>query len=87
MDNLSRNALLASQAGMSYGKWKALQEIVVPEKKVLPEGWRLCPLCGKEFTGRKNKRHCSKECQLEHYNAKRRKTNKEYVGKCRKVNR
>jgi hypothetical protein len=87
MDNLARNALLATQAGMSYGKWKALQPVVVPEKKELPEGWRLCPGCGKEFTGRSNKKYCSPECQHQHYNIKQRKTNKEYMRQYRKRRR
>ena len=87
MDRLAMNAMLAMKAGMSYGKWKALQPAVVPEKKELPEGWRLCPGCGKEFTGRKNKKYCCKECQVEDYHKRISKTNKEYVRQCRKRRR
>ena len=74
VDNLARNALLATQAGMSYGKWKAMQPVAEPKLKELPEGWRLCR-CGKAFTGRANKKYCCPECQHKHYNIKRRKTN------------
>ena len=81
------NAMLAMKAGMSYGKWKALQPAVVPEKKELPEGVRLCPHCGKEFTGRKNKKFCGPECKVQYTNIKRRKTNKEYMRQYRKRRR
>lgn len=55
MDNLARNAMLAKQANMSYGKWKALQPIVSVEKmEKIPEGWRRCayPPCNKPFKPR-----------------------------------
>ncbi len=87
MDNLARNALLATQAGMSYGKWKALQPIVEPKKKELPEGWRVCPVCGTEFTGQSSKKFCCKKCQVKDYHKRVRKTNKEYAQKGRRVAR
>ena len=65
MDNLARNAMLARQAGMSYGKWKALQPVVTPDRKELPEGWRVCANCGKEFKGRSNKKYCNPDCKYE----------------------
>ena len=71
MDNLARNAMLARQANMSYGKWKAMQPQAEIITKQLPEGWRRC-WCGKEFTGRANKKHCCRACRVEHYNRKRR---------------
>ena len=49
MDNLARNAMLAKQAGMSYGKWKAMQEPAPIKKQEIPEGWKKCPGCGKAF--------------------------------------
>ena len=79
MDNLARNALLATQAGMSYGKWKAMQPVVVIEKRELPEGVKLCRYCGKEFDSVNNKKYCSSECLLE----QRRKNNRESMKRCR----
>ena len=45
MDRLARNAMLARQANMSYGKWKAMQE---PVKIVQKEEKHYCLNCGKE---------------------------------------
>lgn len=74
MDNLARNAMLASQAGLSYGKWKALQPAIVPTKKADPADIKVCPHCQKAFTGRNNQKYCSLECREKTYNKKRRKT-------------
>jgi hypothetical protein len=38
MDNLARNAMLAKQSGLSYGKWKAMQPIVEIKKPEIQEG-------------------------------------------------
>ena len=70
MDRLARNAMLARQAGMSYGKWKALQPVVPIEKveRPLPEGWKTCEQCGKEFFSlRKAQRFCELGCRNEAY--------------------
>lgn len=59
------NAMLASQAGMSYGKWKALQPVVpiATKKEEIPEGWKACEYCGKQFKPRNGKRFCDGECR------------------------
>lgn len=52
MAGLSRDALCARRAGMSYGKWMAMKDVQKPNIKAedeLPEGWRKCKLCGKPF--------------------------------------
>ena len=51
MDNLAKDAAAALAAGMSYGKWKAMQDnpVVIEKKEVLREGWKVCPVCGKKF--------------------------------------
>lgn len=74
MDNLARNAMLARQAGLSYGKWKALQPATVPIKEAEPEGLKVCLHCEKAFSGRNNQKYCSLECREKAYNKKRRKT-------------
>lgn len=48
MDNLAKEAKLARQAGMSYGKWKAMQNPVKINKEI-PEGWSVCQWCGQPF--------------------------------------
>ena len=66
MDKLALDAAAALAAGMSYGKWKALQGIKVPEKKVegIPEGWKACKHCGKPFKpNRASQLYCEIECQ------------------------
>lgn len=72
MDNLARNAMLAKQAGMSYGKWKSLQPRVEVEKKP-PEGWIPCEYCGKYFKPTMNKRFCEMACQRKSYDERTRK--------------
>lgn len=72
MDNLARNAMLAKQAGMSYGQWKSLQPPDKIEKKI-PEGWVVCKWCGKHFKPRTNQKYCDIDCRVYAYNAKIRK--------------
>ena len=67
MDNLARNAMLAKQAGMSYGKWKALQPRV--EVKVQKETKPLtneskCIRCGTVFykADKRKRLYCNEEC-------------------------
>ena len=78
MDNLSRMAVLATNAGMSYGQWMALQGDTKPERneeKGIPDGFFVCRHCGKLFRPnmKKNQRFCDMECQRQSYYAKRRK--------------
>ena len=65
MDNLARNAMLARQADMSYGKWKALQPIVpIKPKEVDESKMKSCPWCGKKFECKKpNQKYCEPYCQ------------------------
>lgn len=64
MDNLARNAMLAREAGMSYGKWKAMQ-VPVEVKKPGPDPNTItCPECGAAFVKDSPKRkYCSYRCQ------------------------
>ena len=48
MDKLAREAMLAREAGMTYGKWKALQP-KEEKPKGIPDGWIRCKCCGKPF--------------------------------------
>ncbi|MBQ2785850.1 MAG: hypothetical protein IJF02_05055 [Oscillospiraceae bacterium] len=63
-DKLAQEVAQALACGMSYGKWKAMQDPVKIEKK-LPEGWKACEWCGKHFkpkTARPQK-YCEVNCQ------------------------
>lgn len=62
MDRLSRNAMLAKQAGMSYGKWKAMQP-PVDATKTIPDGWKACEYCGKPFPPKSHQRFCEYSCR------------------------
>lgn len=45
MDNLAKDAAAALAAGMSYGKWKAMQDpvkIEEPNPDEIPEGYKIC---------------------------------------------
>lgn len=65
MDKLSCEVTKALAEGMSYGKWKAKQEIVSPDKRDLPKGWILCQWCGKPFKPAHVQRYCSQPCRHE----------------------
>ena len=74
-DKLSLDAAEARAAGMSYGKWKALQgEPVIVEKKI-PAGWSVCKYCGKPFKPRVGsaQKYCEEFCQRSAYTERRKK--------------
>lgn len=64
-DKLDLEAKAASDAGMSYGKWKAMQNPVRIEQPKTEQGRKItCAFCGKEVY-RKDKRrakYCSPLC-------------------------
>jgi predicted nucleic acid-binding Zn ribbon protein len=75
LDRLTRDVLAAQEAGMSYGKWKALhphtgeeenepEELIVdPSKRVL-----VCIKCGKTFLAsnrQANQKYCSDACKYQ----------------------
>lgn len=70
LDNLTRDALAAEAAGMSYGKWKALRPKTKPEKgrKTKDDGskiYRECRVCGRRFEVKHpNHQICSDDCRL-----------------------
>lgn len=65
-DKLAQDVSKAIAAGMSYGKWKAMQEPVKVEKEI-PEGWRVCEYCGKPFKKKHGKRFCDMDCRQKAY--------------------
>ena len=70
MDKLSWENAHALAAGMSYGKWKAMQEPVkIVPKTESTEGWQPCEYCGTLFKPKKGKRFCCDECRREAYYA------------------
>lgn len=73
MDNLARDAMVAQQAGMSYGKWKSLQPVAILKVKGSPKGLKLCAHCGTVFGGKNNQKYCTEECREKARYKKRRK--------------
>lgn len=71
MDNIARDAMLARQAGLSYGKLKAMQPVVEVEKNKIPDGWIPCEWCGKPFAPKSRKRFCEIGCRTEAYRENR----------------
>lgn len=66
IDKLAQDASKALAAGLSYGKWMAMQEPVKVEKE--PEkGYKTCPQCGKKFKAGKNKKYCEEYCRQQAY--------------------
>lgn len=76
MDRLARNAMLARQANMSYGKWKAMQPVVEVVKPEIPEGWSKCEECGVAFKPKRSKRFCDVTCRMQNRDNSRAKKDK-----------
>ena len=70
-DNLSRDAAAARAAGMTYGRWKALQDEQPKAEKGLPDGWKECAFCGKPFKQNLNQKYCDILCSKRAYRAKK----------------
>ena len=87
MDNLAKDAAAALAAGMSYGRWKAMQEnpVAVKKKDETPENWKVCPHCGKSFKPRKGCRqiYCEFYCQQAAQEIRRSEKNRERQQKYR----
>lgn len=68
-DKLALDAAAAKAAGMSYGRWKAMQDNPVVDKKEdkIPEGWKICQYCKTPFKpNHGNKQlYCKVTCQRE----------------------
>jgi hypothetical protein len=69
MDNLARCAMLAKQAGLSYGNWIAIygEKEIKKKEEPIPDGWKPCEWCGKPFRGMHNKRFCDMTCRVQAY--------------------
>lgn len=78
MDRLARNAMLAKQANMSYGKWKAMQPIVEVKEKPMPEDWKRCKWCGEFLDGKNGRQYCNDVCRREAYREKNNALAREY---------
>jgi hypothetical protein len=80
MDQLTKDAIAAQKAGMSYGKYMAMKEPVVIKPKPIPGvvGMRVCRNCGKEFMVDHNryKVYCSDQCRNEAWNKTKRERRK-----------
>ena len=75
IDKLSQEVSMALAAGMSYGKWKAMQPVKdVSEKAVaVPKNMKQCPHCKKMFSPSNGKqKFCEPFCQKEAYKDKNR---------------
>ena len=63
MDKLATDAMMARNAGMSYGKWKALHPDEEPYKKPVPKNAVECAWCRTMFfRTNPNQKYCSPEC-------------------------
>ncbi len=76
-DKLAQDVSKAIAAGMSYGKWKAMQPPVTAEKE-LPEGWKICPQCGKWFKAKQGKRFCEDACRKQAYENRQKEMQSQY---------
>ncbi len=76
-DKLAQDVSKAIAAGMSYGKWKAMQP-PVKEEKESTEGWTVCPQCGKRFRKKNGKKFCDDLCRITAYENKQRELRRQY---------
>ena len=67
MDNLAMDAKKATEAGLSYGQWKARQPVVHKLPRKIPKGYhvKVCENCGVEFltTFQQRQRFCGDACR------------------------
>lgn len=81
-DKLAQDAAAALAAGMTYGKWKAMQDqpVVIEKKETeIPDGWITCKRCGKPFKPYSKKQlYCEAGCQKEAQSERDRGKYKEY---------
>ena len=86
-DKLAIEAGMAKAAGMSYGKWKAMQQ---PEKVegAIPEGWLVCEHCGRVFKPKTKRpqKYCEVGCQREAWNLAHKESNAKYMREYRERN-
>lgn len=77
MDKLTRDAIDARKAGMTYGKYMAMKKPTIAEPVPVQEpGVRhICLHCGKEFfeTRRLVRKYCSRRCREAFYYAAKKK--------------
>lgn len=76
LDKLTRENMQALAAGMSYGKWKAMQPVVPIEPKKPLEIYKefTCEICGRtiiRFDGRTQK-YCGANCRYIAYERQKR---------------
>ena len=77
MDQLTKDCIEARKAGLSYGKWKAMQppREMKPKQKAEKPSNKRCRVCGKEIPmTSKRMVYCSDECGKQydyHYNRNR----------------
>ena len=76
LDKLTRENMQALAAGMSYGKWKAMQPVVPVKPKKPPEIYKefTCEVCGNKIVrmdGRTQK-YCGARCRYMAYEKARR---------------
>ena len=84
-DSLARDVMLAKQAGMSYGKWKAQQPFVPIADRKIPDGWKRCETCGKPFKPASGgKRYCEAYCRTKAYRERALELQREYYRKSKK---
>ena len=68
LDKLSLDMIRCEKDGFGvhYGRWKALQDPVLPVKDdKIPEGWRICEWCGKPYKpwSKRPQKYCQVFCQ------------------------
>ena len=68
MDNLAKDAFMAKQNGMSYGKYMATKKPAYKAADSAPRGAKMelvCAVCGKKFYryDRRFQKYCSRQCK------------------------
>lgn len=75
-DKLTQENAQALAAGMSYGKWKAMQPVVAREQKPTKPTYNVqkCEYCGVEFIDGANskRKYCTDQCCKNAWSKKRR---------------
>lgn len=81
IDKLAQDAAAAKASGMSYGKWKAVQEQVELRKKEVISRACVCAYCGNTFytNNGHNKKYCDDICKSQASRERHKEWHKKYM--------
>lgn len=86
LDNISLCMIQCEKDGYGchYGHWQAARNrpVVIEKKDVIPDGYKLCPVCGNPFKpNRRTHIYCGPSCQMKAHIERNKEKYQEYYKK------